>query len=139
MALLSDSPSSLASVVAAEGGTPGQLVADAAKAGGKTSGVAGEFRVGGQTLVDVSGSQTPIRPEVQEALDSVPENLRPKWHGGCAEPRCVSQALDAGLDPSTGSMTAYQIGDVNPQVPHGGVRSPCASCEVLRDWFRYDQ
>ena len=124
---------------APEARTPGQLAADAAQAGGKTGGAAAEFRVGGQTFVDVSGSGTPIHPEVQEALDSVPEDMRPPWHGWCAEPGCVSQALNAYLDPSTGSMTAYQIGDVNPEVAHGEVRPPCTSCEVLRDWFGYDQ
>lgn len=63
---------------------------------------------------------------------------RKPWHGGCAEPRCVSQALDAGVDPSNGTMTAVQIGN-GGVVPHGAVRPPCPSCEVLRDIFGYDQ
>lgn len=118
--------------------TPAQVAADGAVTAGKTSGAAAQFDVGGQTFVDVSGSSTQLEPEVQTALDSVPRSLRPKWHGGCAEPRCLSQALRAGVDPAAGEMTAVQIGE-NGLVPHGAVRSPCPSCQILRDIFGYIQ
>ena len=111
--------------------------ADEAAAAGRTNGAAAQFDAGGQRFVDVSGSDTPLHPAVQDALDSVPFPRKP-WHGGCAEPRCVSQALEAGVDPSTGTMTAVQIGSRGP-VPHGEVRGPCPSCQILRDVFGYDQ
>lgn len=41
-------------------------------------------------------------PRVQAALDLFRPGFRPKWHGGCAEPRCVSQALYAGVNPVGG-------------------------------------
>jgi RHS repeat-associated protein len=126
--------------------TPGQCklgggateAADDAFAAGKQSGAAGQLDAGGQSFVDVSGSATAIHPRVQSVLDDVPEAVRKPWHGGCAEPRCVSQALDAGVDPAGGTMTAVQIGNKGI-VPHGAVRPPCPSCEALRDAFGYKQ
>lgn len=118
--------------------TPAQIAADAAATAGKASGATAQFEVDGRTFVDVSGSSTPLAPEVKAALDSVPMELRPKWHGGCAEPRCVSKALRARLDPSKGVMGAVQIGD-NGRVPHGALKPPCPSCQVLRKVFGYKQ
>lgn len=117
--------------------SPAQAAADAAAAEGRTGGAAAQFELGGHTFVDISGSPTPLHPAVQRALDSVPHPRKP-WHGGCAEPRCISQALDAGENPAGGVMTSVQIGD-NGLVPHGAVRPPCPSCQVLQEWFGYSQ
>jgi len=116
--------------------TPAQQADDAADEG-RSRGAAAQFEVEGHTFVDVSGSDTPLHPAVQDALDTVPDPRKP-WHGGCAEFRLVSQALDAAVDPSNGTMTAVQISN-GGNVPHGAVRPPCSSCEVLRDIFGYDQ
>jgi len=127
-----ESTASVSAVVATK-------AADAARSAGKQGGAAAQLDVpGSRPFVDVSGSPTPIRPEVQQVLDDVPVSVRKPWHGGCAEPRCVSQALDVGVDPRGGTMTAVQIGDKG-LVPHGAVRPPCPSCEALRDAFGYDQ
>ena len=112
--------------------------ADAATASGQTSGAAAQFDIDGQSFVDVSGSDTPIHPDVQRALDEVPEERLSPWHGGCAEPRCLSQAIEAGLDPSGGVMNAVQIGD-GGRVPHGNLRPPCSSCAAVRDAIGYTQ
>ena len=63
--------------------------ADAARAAGKNGGAAAQLDVpGSRPFVDVSGSATPIHPQVQQVLDDVPVSVRKPWHGGCAEPRC---------------------------------------------------
>lgn len=112
--------------------------ADDALASGQTSGAAAQFDAEGQSFVDVSGSNTPLHPEVQRVLDDVPAEQRTRWHEGCAEPRCVSQALDAGIDPSSGFMNAVQIGTPGV-VPHGNLRPPCRSCTALRNAMGYRQ
>ena len=112
--------------------------ADDARSSGATNGAAAQFDVDGNSFVDVSGSNTPLHPDVANALDGVPASQRSPWHGGCAEPRCVSQAIEAGVDPSGGIMNAVQIGD-NGIVPHGNLRPPCTSCIALRNTIGYSQ
>ncbi|MBK9724881.1 MAG: hypothetical protein IPO89_07475 [Actinomycetales bacterium] len=112
--------------------------ADAQYRAGKMKGAVAEFKAGGRSFIDASGSPTQLHPRVSAVLDSIPARARAPWHGGCAEPRCVSQALRAGVDPKGGSMRAVQIGDKG-QVPHGAVRPPCQSCAFLRDAMGYHQ
>lgn len=111
---------------------------DAAVASGKQNGAAAELNVAGHQFVDVSGSSTPLHPLVQEVLDSVPPASAKKWHGGCAELRCVSRALDARVGPSGGTMIAVQVGD-GGLIPHGATGPPCPGCEALKDAFGYGQ
>lgn len=123
-------------------GTPGppaaRQAADDALARGQANGAAAQFEIDGRTFVDTSGSSTPLHSSVDEALESIPSSQRSPWHGQCAEPRCVSQAIEAGLEVSTGVMDAVQIG--NPaRIPHGNLRPPCSSCAGLQEIFGYAQ
>ena len=123
-------------------GTPGpeaaRRAADEALASGQTSGAAAQLEVDGQIFVDTSRSSTPLHSSVDEALESIPESQRSPWHGRCAEPRCISQAIDAGLDVSDGAMEAVQIGSP-ARIPHGNLRPPCTSCAGLQRIFGYRQ
>ncbi len=112
--------------------------ADKARDEGRENGAAAQLDVDGYSFVDVSGSDTPLHPSVSEALEGVPLESRKPWHGGCAEPRCISQALTAGINPRGGTMIAVQIGN-RGKVPHGEARPPCPSCVALRDVFGYEQ
>ena len=123
-------------------GSPGPdgavRAADEALENGARNGGAAQFDVDGHSFVDVSGSPTAIDPTVQRVLDDVPDSARKPWHERCAEPRCVSQALAAGVDPSQGTMNAVQIGSP-ANIPHGNLRPPCPSCVALRNAFGYAQ
>lgn len=112
-----------------------EAVADAALAAGRTSGAAAELRVGGQVFTDVSTGGAPrvLNGSVQEALDSVPLAQRAPWHGACAEMGCLSQALDAGVNPAGGSIRAVAIGTSNPG--HGLPKAICSSCSAVLDDF----
>lgn len=112
-----------------------EAVADAALATGRTSGAAAELRVGGQVFTDVSTGGAPrvLNRSVQEALDSVPLAQRAPWHGACAEMGCLSQALDAGVNPAGGSIRAVAIGTSNPG--HDLPKAICSSCSAVLDDF----
>jgi hypothetical protein len=55
------------------------------------------------------------------------------WHGACAEMGCLTQALDAGIDPAGAFMRAVAIGSSNPG--HGLPKVICGSCSVVLDTF----
>jgi RHS repeat-associated protein len=134
VASLVGGPESLAS----RGGTAAKTAeeaADAALAGGRTSGAAAELNAGGHTFVDVStgGAERVLHPDVQAALDAVPAALRAPWHGACAEMGCISQALGAGVDPLGGTMRAVAIGSSNPG--HGLPKLICSSCMAVMERF----
>lgn len=111
-----------------------EAAADAALAAGRTTGAAAELRVGGQVFTDVSTGGAPrvLNGSVQEALDAVPFP-RPGWHGACAEMGCLSQALDAGVNPAGGSIRAVAIGTSNPG--HGLPKVICTSCSAVLEVF----
>ena len=100
-------------------------------------GAAGALEVNGQifTAQSVKGGQPPtLNPQVQKMLDSVDPVLRSKSHGFCAEPQCVSQALDAGVDPRGGTSYVVDVRAVgNPM--HGAPKPACPSCELLLQYF----
>ena len=70
---------------------------------------------------------------VQDALDAVPLKQQTPWHGACAEMGCLSQALDAGVNPAGGSIRAVAIGSSNPG--HGLPKVICSSCANVLDVF----
>ncbi len=105
-----------------------------AQAQGATRGVAAALRTQSDSMfTDLSsiprfqtgGVRTPHAPRVQSALDNVP-HPRPPWHGRCAEPGCVSQALLAGQAPEGGMSTAVAISNLTP-------KPPCPSCQSVLD------
>ena len=113
-------------------------LADEAHDAGRVGGATAELEIDGEKFIDISSSDTPLHPDVRRALDDVPVAQRPKWHGRCAEPRCISQALANGVDPAGGHMQAIQIGDVTfngKVIPHGSVKPVCASCAVVQQAF----
>lgn len=79
-------------------------------AAGKKSGAAAELRVGNKTFTGVSGEIVPHNSQVTGALMGTPASARKPWHGGCAEIACLDKALNAGVDPSGGTMKAVNIG-----------------------------
>lgn len=112
-----------------------ETTADAALASGRTTGAAAELRAGGQVFTDVSTGGAPrvLNSTVQDALDAVPLSQRAPWHGACAEMGCLSQALNAGVDPAGGWIRAVAIGTSNPG--HGLPKVICRSCAAVLDQF----
>jgi hypothetical protein len=133
--LLRTAPGELLDRLLGAATTNAEATADAALAAGRTSGAAAELNVGGQVFTDVSTGGAPrvLNPAMQGALDNVPVSLRAPWHGACAEMGCLSQVLDAGLDPAGGSIRAVAIGMSNPG--HGLPKVICSSCVAVLEEF----
>jgi RHS repeat-associated protein len=110
-------------------------VADHQQADDRRGGTAGSLRTrDGQTYDDTSGPNKTHNPEVKNALDRVPENQRSPYHGKCAEPGCISKALDNGSNPRGGDIQTAKIrGPNNPQ--HGAPHEPCSTCKIILDFF----
>jgi len=86
------------------------------------------------TFSGASGTGQSLHPRVQAALDSVPPSNRSPFHGSCAEPQCISRALEAGVDPSGGKMTAARVR--RPGHPkHATTIPPCSSCAEVQRSF----
>ena len=114
-----------------------EAAADAALAAGKRSGAAAEFRVGDNVFTGVSGEVVPHNPQVTAALMGTPKAERAAWHGGCAEIVCLDKALNAGVDPSGGTMRAVNIG-----VSGAGHNTPkpfCSTCVDILNFFGVGQ
>ncbi|MEM7248606.1 MAG: RHS repeat-associated core domain-containing protein [Acidobacteriota bacterium] len=111
--------------------------ADAAQSLSPRPGAAGALQVGDRTFTATSmrGADPPtLHPEVQRVLDSIPTGERSRSHGRCVEPSCISQALDAGVDPRGGVSHVRQV--KAPGKPKHQRQLPaCPTCEVLLDEF----
>ena len=98
-----------------------------ALAGGKTRGAASELHLpGGKTIVDVSGSARVLIPDMVDALESVPEEIRPDWHQWCSEIGCMNTALNDGEALEGGTMRTVAIGDSSPG--HLMIKPACPTC-----------
>ncbi|WP_170166737.1 RHS repeat-associated core domain-containing protein [Lentzea atacamensis] len=79
-----------------------------------------------------------VHPVVQEILDRIPPGQQQgKNHGGCGLVQCLTEALDAGLDP-TGATAAAVIGRARGNANFKRMIGPCASCQALVDHFNID-
>ncbi|WP_327283200.1 MULTISPECIES: RHS repeat-associated core domain-containing protein [unclassified Streptomyces] len=87
-----------------------------------------------------SGEQRPLHPLVQEVLDAVPtaDRAAGSVHGKCGLPVCISQALDAGQNPTGGRVAAVKIRNNLTHKDQGGRVGPCDSCVALEDAFELD-
>jgi len=110
-----------------------EAAADMARAAGRTSGAAAELRIGDRVFTDVStgGSTRTLNSQVQAALENVPQAQRAPWHGHCAEMGCLSQAINAGVNPAGGSSRAVNIGTSGRG--HGTPKPTCSSCRNVLD------
>ncbi|WP_196054792.1 WXG100-like domain-containing protein [Nocardia aurantiaca] len=90
------------------------------------------------TAPSLRGESATLHPDVERILDAIPVAERGRGHGSCGLPRCISEALDAGLDP-TGAKAAAKIVRSNPDHPkHGYPVGPCPSCKPLREHYSLD-
>ncbi len=106
-------------------------VIEAVALAGRARGAGAELRVGARVFTDAStgGVSRVLNPKVQSALSRAP-HPRPAWHGSCAEPGCISQALEAGVNPAGGRMRVLNIGTSGRG--HGTVKPACSTCEYLK-------
>ena len=126
------------------GGTAERSAAEAGAAKGAADAAQGirprpttvaALETGDGTFTGVSGSSQPLHRRVQNALDAIPPSQRSPFHGRCAEPQCISRALEAGVDPAGGTMTAARVrAHGNPS--HGTTIPACSSCTQLQEAFR---
>ncbi len=96
-------------------------------------GMAAAVAVGDETYVGTSvkgNKPTNLHPDVQNALDAIPEAERSACHGKCAELQALSQARYAGVDPRGGVSAASKIRSAaNPG--HGTPKEACESCSKV--------
>ena len=83
-----------------------------------------------------SGREFPVHDhEVRGIIDTVPPQEREIWHGYCALPQCIEEALNDGADP-----TGAHVGSAAIRAPgtasHGKYVAPCRSCEPLVDHYQ---
>ncbi|MFD9601968.1 RHS repeat-associated core domain-containing protein [Streptomyces sp. NPDC059970] len=78
-----------------------------------------------------------VHPVIQGILDSIPAAARGNNHGGCGLVQCLTEALDAGLDP-TGSTAAATMGRARTNANFKLLIGPCPSCRVLVEHFGID-
>jgi hypothetical protein len=78
-----------------------------------------------------------VHPQVQAVLDSIPDTARGNNHGGCGLVECLTQALNAGQDP-TGATAAAALGRARTNSRFKDTIGPCDSCKVLVEHFSID-
>lgn len=78
-----------------------------------------------------------VHPAIQGILDSIPTAARGNNHGGCGLVQCLTEALDAGLDP-TGATAAATLGRTRTNANFKKLIGPCDSCKVLVAHFDID-
>lgn len=110
-----------------------EAAADAALAAGKKRGAAAQLDVNGKTFTDISGAKSNLHPDLQKALDNVPQSQRAPWHGKCAEIGCINQVLQSGVNPSGGTMRAVNIGKSG--AGHRTPKAACSTCSNVADQF----
>lgn len=106
-----------------------EAAADVALGVGRTTGAAAELTLGDRVhgRLDRGRAQDEQRSGAAGPACCPPPQRAP-WHGACAEVGCLSQTLDAGVDPAGGTMRAVAIGTSDPG--HG---LPKMSCSDLLD------
>jgi hypothetical protein len=88
----------------------------------------------GNVISATSGGTPRLNPQVDAILDSVPPGQRGAGHGTCGFVKCVSTALDNGLDVREASAAAVTVtGPNNPS--HGKPIGPCPSCAAVSEVF----
>ncbi|MFY1674294.1 RHS repeat-associated core domain-containing protein [Plantactinospora sp. WMMB334] len=78
-----------------------------------------------------------VHPTVQGILDSIPVGERGVNHGGCGLVQCLTEALDAGLDPR-GASAAATLGRTRVNKNFQKLIGPCPSCSALVKHFDID-
>ena len=81
-----------------------------------------------------SGFSGPPHPAVQEALDTVPRHLQPRFFGKCAELQCLSRALEAGDDVAGATISTARVRGLN-SAAHGTPIPPCSACRWVLPKF----
>jgi hypothetical protein len=112
-----------------------ETAAEDALRDGKRRGAASDLRLPGdeKPYVDVSGSPRVHHPDMVAALDSVPEEIRPGFHGWCSEIGAMNQGLHDGRTLQGGSMRTVAIGKTPPG--HQQTKAACPTCSHVMKAF----
>ncbi|WP_415924936.1 YwqJ-related putative deaminase [Streptomyces sp. AK04-3B] len=84
------------------------------------------------------GSAPALHSVVEDILRAIPAGERGNGHGRCGLPQCISQALDAGLNPTGSQGAAVTVRGSVTADGHGKPVGPCDSCVALEDAFEID-
>ena len=115
--------------------TPAQLTADRARSElGKTSGAAANLQVGNINITGISGRVgKDVHPQLQKALDNVPEDEQAPWHGNCAEVDAINKALKQGINVAGATVDVVNINCNDKR--HGTHKPACSSCSNVLKQF----
>ncbi|MFI9419092.1 RHS repeat-associated core domain-containing protein [Streptomyces werraensis] len=91
------------------------------------------------SAASVRGGNSPaLHPLVEDILKAIPADERGSGHGRCGLAQCITQALNAGHDPTGAQAAAVKVrGSVSAEA-HGQPVGPCDSCVALEDAFEID-
>ncbi|MES9508502.1 polymorphic toxin-type HINT domain-containing protein [Streptomyces sp. NPDC000609] len=78
-----------------------------------------------------------VQPAIQGILDSIPAAACGNNHGGCGLVQFLTEALDAGSDP-TGATAAATLVHTRTNKNFKMLIGPCDSCKVLVEYFDID-
>ncbi|MFE1925965.1 RHS repeat-associated core domain-containing protein [Streptomyces asoensis] len=84
------------------------------------------------------GSAPALHPIVEDILKAIPEGDQGSGHGRCGLPQCITQALNAGLNPTRSQAAAVKVRGSVTAAAHGAPVGPCDSCVALEDAFEID-
>lgn len=126
--------------VATDVAATAEITAANAQAAGATRGVAAALRVGENVFTDISSGaarqigQTPtvVNPTIQNVINNFAENSA--FAGRCAEIGCISQALNAGVNPSGGTIATAAIRALGSSA-QGTAVAPCVTCAQVGRLF----
>jgi hypothetical protein len=104
-----------------------QRAANAAQALKPRPGMAAALEVGGEFSTATSGRQV-LNPTVQGWVDEGIAAGKQGFGGACAETNCISNAMNAGVNPSGGRISTAAVGRAG-SARHGAATPPCANCE----------
>ena len=91
------------------------------------------------SAASVRGGDSPaLHPLVEDILKAIPADERGSGHGRCGLAQCITQALNAGHDPTGAQAAAVKVrGSVSAEA-RGQPVGPCDSCVALEDAFEID-
>ncbi|MGW7112002.1 polymorphic toxin-type HINT domain-containing protein, partial [Streptomyces xanthophaeus] len=79
-----------------------------------------------------------VHPDVQNVLDAIPDSMKTGTnHGGCGLVACLTEALNAGIDPTGASAAAFMVRPSSHKF-YLKEMDPCPSCAYLVAHFKLD-
>ncbi len=110
-----------------------EAAADVALAAGRQSGSAAELVVSDKVFTGISREVVPENNFLTGILAGTPKAARNKFGFACAEIVCINKALNAGVDPTGGTLRTVNIGISGEG--HKTSKKLCSACTDVAEFF----